>query len=274
MNPTELQVREAARVLADAEALVITAGAGMGVDSGLPDFRGGGGLWTTVQPGFDPMSMAEADLFRGDPTLAWGFYGNRLRRYREVTPHRGFEVLLRLVKQMPLGAFVVTSNVDGQFQRAGFDPDLVSEVHGSIHWNQCTRICQGPLFESPAEIVIDEESVRMVSPVPRCPRCGAVARPNILMFGDCWWDSSRSSEQGDRFSRWLGKLAGARIAIVECGAGTRISTIRSLSERLVVSLGGRLIRINPHEFGVPSGQIELGLGAREALEWIGSVMEG
>jgi NAD-dependent SIR2 family protein deacetylase len=81
----------------------------MGVDSGLPDFRGNEGLWRAypalgvARIGFE--SMANPALFHDDPTLAWGFYGHRLKLYREIEPHVGFAILQRWGERMARGAF-------------------------------------------------------------------------------------------------------------------------------------------------------------------------
>lgn len=135
-------VEAAARAIADAEALVITAGAGMGVDSGLPDFRGDEGFWQAYPPfarlGLSFVDLANPVWFERDPTLAWGFYGHRLHLYRATLPHPGFELLRRWGAARRFGSFVFTSNVDGQFQRAAFADERVLECHGSIHHLQCT----------------------------------------------------------------------------------------------------------------------------------------
>src|SRR5262249_36997694 len=145
-------LRRTAGLIARAEALLIGAGAGMGVDSGLPDFRGTQGFWKAYPPyaklGLDFVSMANPERFRTDPPFAWGFYGPRMNLYRAATPHDGFALLRGWAERMPRGAFVVTSNVDGHFQRAGFDPERIAEVHGSIHAMQCTRSCGIGIFPS------------------------------------------------------------------------------------------------------------------------------
>src|SRR5687767_732061 len=122
-----MTIEEAARAIAEADALLITAGAGMGVDSGLPDFRGNEGFWKAYPPmkklGVSFSEMANPRWFREDPAFAWGFYGHRLALYRATKPHDGFRVLREWVQEKPLGGFVFTSNVDGAFQRAGFDEE-------------------------------------------------------------------------------------------------------------------------------------------------------
>src|SRR5262249_48989705 len=114
----------AAQAIAEAGALLIGAGAGMGVDSGLPDFRGTHRFWCAhpryERLGLDFVSLANPRWFDEDPTLAWGFYGHRMEMYRQTSPHAGFEILRRWTAELRQGSFVFTSNVDGQFQRAGF----------------------------------------------------------------------------------------------------------------------------------------------------------
>ncbi|MBV8074862.1 MAG: hypothetical protein JO284_00585, partial [Planctomycetaceae bacterium] len=102
-------------------------------------------------------------------------------------------------------------------------------------------------------------------PLPACPGCGSLARPNILMFGDLDWDGSRSAAQGDHLEAWLRSLGGARLVLVECGAGLAVPTIRRFSEQTARQLGGTLIRINPREPDVPPRQIGLATGALDAL---------
>jgi NAD-dependent SIR2 family protein deacetylase len=263
-------LRQAAIEIAAADALLIGAGAGMGVDSGLPDFRGTKGFWKAYplygQTHLDFASMANPRWFAVDPTFAWGFYGHRLTLYRTTDPHDGFRLLLSWSARMPHGAFVYTSNVDGQFQRAGFGEERVYEVHGSIHHLQCTAECGTGLFPAdPFEVAVDEETLRARPPLPTCPECEALARPNVLMFGDWAWDPYRSTVQQTALDEWLDELAGARLAVVECGAGTAIPTVRNFCQRAAATRGSRLIRINPREPEVSEGHIGLAMGALEAL---------
>ncbi|MFM0002100.1 hypothetical protein PQR57_13865 [Paraburkholderia dipogonis] len=135
------KLETAAAWLREADGLLITAGAGMGVDSGLPDFRGRDGVWRAypalLHHGFSFENMANPARFAEHPKLAWGFYGHRLKLYRDTVPHEGFATLRRWADRMSRGVFVFTSNVDGQFQKAGFPESRVHECHGSIHALQC-----------------------------------------------------------------------------------------------------------------------------------------
>lgn len=263
---TVAKLRACAEIITSCSGLLIAAGAGMGVDSGLPDFRGSEGFWQAYPAlknvGINFMDIANPASFNKRPELAWGFYGHRLELYRDTQPHQGFQILKEIGEALPDGYFVHTSNVDGQFQKAGFDPERISEVHGSIHWLQCCRPCSGRLWSADHfEPEIDESRCVSTSPLPRCPNCGALARPNILMFDDDRWLSARSEFQAERLAGWRRKAAS--IAIIELGAGTAIPTVRRPGE----SWGYPLIRVNPREPGVrKSGDVALAMGALDFLK--------
>ncbi|HMX23838.1 MAG TPA: Sir2 family NAD-dependent protein deacetylase, partial [Accumulibacter sp.] len=196
-------VQRAAALFGDADGLLITAGAGIGVDSGLPDFRGPQGFWS-VYPALGRAriafeQIANPQAFTADPRLAWGFYGHRLALYRRTVPHEGFALLQRFADRLPQGAFVYTSNVDGQFQKAGFDESRIVECHGSIHHLQCFDACRSAIWPADDfQPVVDEAACRLTGDLPRCPQCRGIARPNILMFGDWAWQSTRSDDQETR----------------------------------------------------------------------------
>jgi len=275
----EAEIARAAEAVRAADALLIGAGAGMGVDSGLPDFRGTQGFWRAYPPyaklGLDFASMANPKWFDADPPFAWGFYGHRMNLCRAAVPHEGFAVLRRWAASKTLGAFVVTSNVDGQFQRAGFESERVAEIHGSVHWLQCQRRCGVGIFPADdCDVTVDEDTLRAESPLPSCPRCGGLARPNVLMFGDMDWLGARSDAQHGRLTAWLRSVAGARLVAVECGAGLAIPSIRRFCEQTVREARGVLVRVNPRETDVPAGHVALPLGALDALRAIDGVLSG
>ncbi len=270
MTPDDLYAR-AADALQRAGTLVITAGAGMGVDSGLPDFRGDRGFWKAYPPyerlGLSFVDAANPAHFDRDPPLGWGFYGHRANLYRRTLPHEGFRILRSWAERLPLACFVVTSNVDGQFQKAGFPPDDVVEVHGSIHHLQCTTPCSGAIWENDEAVEVDEGTMR-ARRVPRCPRCGAVSRPNILMFGDYAWLHDRTAAQGARFDAFLEAQGSEPLVVVELGAGTAVPTIRMTSERLVRRDDALLVRVNLREADVRPPHLSIAAGALEGLAGI------
>lgn len=263
---------KAAEIIKQAEVFIITAGAGMGVDSGLPDFRGNKGFWNAypvyARLGLTFVEAANPDNFLKDPAFGWGFYGHRTNLYRETVPHKGFYILKRLIERNGSDYFIVTSNVDGQFQKAGFKEEHVLEVHGSIHHLQCLKPCTDLIWPNQEQIEVDMGRMRALE-IPTCPYCKGVSRPNILMFGDWSWLSGRTRSQEDRFEAFLDKNAEKRIAVIEMGAGTAIPTIRTTSE----NIGWRyknasVIRINPREADIKPPHLSIPCGALEGLEKI------
>ena len=259
-------------IVKEAEAIIIAAGAGMGVDSGLPDFRGNEGFWKAYPPvaklGYSFSEMANPTLFDDNPKLAWGFYGHRLNLYRSTIPHDGFKLLLELVKEKNNNYFIYTSNVDGQFQKAGFDAEKICEVHGSIHHLQCTKNCANEIWDNDIEdIEIDMDTLEAKT-LPKCKNCNNISRPNILMFGDRYFMGSRVGKQSRLFREWKQKNADKKIVIIEIGAGSAIPTIRNFGDYYSQENENvTLIRINPREAEVKNTKdISLPFGGLEGIE--------
>ncbi|HEV3431554.1 MAG TPA: Sir2 family NAD-dependent protein deacetylase [Paraburkholderia sp.] len=232
MDTTALQ--HAAQLIDNADALIIAAGAGMSVDSGLPDFRGSRGLWTTLLPeGLherDLHAWTQGRCFETDPTQAWRFYGEALRVCESTVPHAGHAFLLDWADRKPHGAFVYTSNVDGHFEAAGFAPARIVECHGSIRHFQCARPCSPDIW--PAAHGDGAPTL------PRCRRCGALARPNFLLFSDPAWVVARTNAQRLRMETW--RAGPCKPVVIEIGAGLALPGVRMFAQSLRLPL----IRIN------------------------------
>jgi NAD-dependent SIR2 family protein deacetylase len=142
------------------------------------------------------------------------------------------------------------------------------ECHGSIHHLQCINDCQKKIWSAKQTIVKIEEGFRAADPLPCCPDCDSIARPNILMFGDYGWNYSRTDAPRDRLVRWMDRLEeeGASLAIIEMGAGTAVPTVRNTSEQIAKRFDVPLIRINPRES--QGAEIGIEMGAAEALDKI------
>ena len=276
MEAAEAAAR-AAEALRAARVLVITAGAGMGVDSGLPDFRGDQGFWKAYPPyqrlGLSFVDAANPEHFDRDPAFGWGFYGHRAALYRRTLPHAGFQILRRWASERRLACFVVTSNVDGQFQAAGFSEEQVLEIHGSIRHLQCCSPCSGAIWEWEQDLPVDLETMR-AGRIPRCPGCHGVARPNILMFGDMAWLPDRTHRQQARFEDFVERHADQPALVVEMGAGTAIPSIRWTSERLGRLPGTRVVRINPREPQIGAPHLSMESGALAGLQAIDRALLG
>lgn len=259
--------------LENADVIIITAGAGIGVDSGLPDFRGNEGFWKAYPPlkeaGISFESIANPNQFEINPSLAWAFYGHRFDLYKNTIPHNGFKMLFDFIQNKE-DYFIVTSNVDGQFQKAGFDQNKIYEIHGRINTFQGMH-CDC-LFKADEDLVfnVNAETLEIESNLPTC-QCGEIARPNIMMFGDFNYDSTLSRIQEVLFDKFLKKSIdeNKKIAIIEIGAGTAIPSIRWIGEKILKDIKNTiLIRINPREFDGPNGIIPIPLGGLEGLNSI------
>lgn len=271
----------AAELISQADALLIGAGAGMGVDSGLPDFRGNEGFWhaypALAGAKITFTQIATPQSMRKDPALGWGFYGHRLQLYRRTVPHPGFGILREWAARMSAGARVFTSNVDGHFQRVGFADDQVHECHGSLNHLQCSIGCSPDIWPADSFIPeVDEEQCRLLNQPPVCPHCGHLARPNVMMFGDHAWQPDRTEAQERQELAWVSRLAKqkTKVVIVEIGAGTTIPSVRYFSDYVKHECGARLIRINvressvshPMDFGIPEGALAALQGINQELK--------
>jgi NAD-dependent SIR2 family protein deacetylase len=268
MNPAHIE--DAAALIREADGLLVTAGAGMGVDSGLPDFRSNNGFWKTYpalsKAGMSFEAIASPYAFHRDARLAWGFYGHRLKLYRDTVPHAGFRILQAIGARLEHGLFVSTSNVDGHFQKSGIAADRIHEMHGSIHHLQCLDPhCSIAVWDAARFAPeIDEAACRLTNDLPACRYCGGLARPNILMFGDWDWRQVRAKHQAQKLNTWLASVE--RLAVIEIGAGVDVPTVRLFSDQ-----HERLIRINPRApqvFGPRA--VGLPLGGLAALDAIGA----
>jgi NAD-dependent deacetylase len=156
-----------AKLILDAQPCVVLTGAGVSTESGIPDFRSATGIWAR----FDPMEYATISAFRSDPAKVWEFYAKRLAVLAEAQPNAAHLALAELERRGLVEA-VITQNVDRLHEQAG-SQDVI-EVHGSIHTASCLACGHREPFERVVELL----------PVPGCERCGAVLKPDVVMFGE------------------------------------------------------------------------------------------
>jgi NAD-dependent protein deacetylase/lipoamidase len=154
-----------------ATRVTVLTGAGVSAASGIPTFRGAGGLWRTHQA----TDLATPQAFQRDRKLVWEFYDYRRKLVAEKEPNRAHEVLAAWSKRVP--AFtLVTQNVDGLHERAE-TPDVI-RLHGSLWEVGCWAQCQ----ESPHRW--EELRLDLGDLPPPCPHCGDSLRPGVVWFGE------------------------------------------------------------------------------------------
>ncbi|CAI2377020.1 unnamed protein product [Moneuplotes crassus] len=250
-DPSSLLYQRVAKSIMRNKAMLVTAGAGIGIDSGLPDFRGKEGLWKAY-PYFKNTNMSFTDaanprFFSMKPKEFWFFYGHRYNSYQDHLPHSGFHALLKVCREYLGDKYhVYTSNVDGHFQKAGFNKRQVTECHGSINHFQCDKCRTIYLVPHRKRFELDIKNF-VCNDIPKCKDCASPVRPNILMFGDREWISSRKAKQEGRLRDFLSTNNKDGITIIEIGAGTAVPTIRMASESVFCEPHSQrtLIRINP-----------------------------
>lgn len=244
-----------------ADVLLITAGAGIGVDSGLPDFRGEGGFWNTQKKDKQKFD------FINTPQKAWYFYGYRLFLYQNTKPHEGFDQLLTIA-QSKKDYYVFTSNVDEHFQKAGFDRAKIEECHGSLFNWQCSRDCQNKIIDAQLSTLHLDHHQEVALQYLTCPDCEQAMRPNVMLFGDHYWNPFFSKEQGVENLYRLRDLEQMhhQFVVIEIGAGTAIPTVRREGEKLAQKYKTTLIRINPYQAeSTAEQQILLPYSAKDAI---------
>lgn len=163
---TEEKIRVVKSRLAECERVVVLTGAGVSAESGVPTFRGKGGLWRQYRA----TDLATPQAFMRDPQLVWEFYNWRRRLLAPLQPNAAHLALADLEKRKPV-LLLVTQNIDGLHQEAG--SRNVLELHGNIWRVRCTSCHR----------VVENRTVPLLEP-PVCSSCGGMLRPHVMWFGE------------------------------------------------------------------------------------------
>jgi len=165
--------------IAQGERVVVLTGAGLSVESGIPTFRGAGGLWEN-----EPVeALATPEGFGRDPRRVWRFYDERRRRAAACVPNAAHRALAEYGGRHP-GLLIVTQNIDGLHQGAG-SRDVV-ELHGSLWRDRCDDCGAKSAARAAAGAAggpDGEATARAAEGPPRCG-CGGLLRPDIVWFGE------------------------------------------------------------------------------------------
>jgi NAD-dependent deacetylase len=149
--------------------LLVSTGAGVSAESGVPTFRGSSGLWESHRV----EDVASPEAFRRDPALVWRFYSQRRETALTCAPNPGHQALAQVEKRLGDRFLLITQNVDDLHRRAG--SERIVELHGNLFLTRCAR-CDRPPFR--------DERTYPAEP-PRCSECGkGLLRPHIVWFGE------------------------------------------------------------------------------------------
>lgn len=239
----------------------------MGVDSGLPTFRGRHAL---VSPLLKRMNLEYVDIcnpkwFTENPGFAWEFWASCRQEYARATPHEGYHIIRRWAEAMPWGSFCFTTNIDSQWELTDWAPERLFERHGSALFVQCSQPCCSLVWSD----VVRTSKRKGRHDLPQCEWCRSLARPNVFMFSDMGFvRDERGTAQQQNYKHWLRHLdqalhgrsgksdsdvAPSRVVCLEIGAGTAVPHVRSEMEKVAQDMNGQLIRINLEEPQLPQG---------------------
>jgi len=256
-------------VIRSAESVLFILGAGMSTDSGIPDYRSSGGWYRENGPfamiGKTAFAIFLRSELQADWNRAWGVWGYQQAVISRAKPHAGYVLLAGEAAKNPSRAFVLTSNVDELAFRAGFPPERIHQCHGSKFRLQCSIPCCRETWPMPEEpLDIDADNFMLKGPLPRCPFCGAVARPNVYFFGDSEesYVSEGSQATAEQFSSWIAERKNTALLMLEIGCGLGAPGLRHRAEQYLADCPkSLLIRINDSAAMGPSERF-IGIQAR------------
>jgi len=175
-------LERARELVASADRVAVLTGAGISAESGIPTFRGAGGLWRN----FRPEDLATPEAFARNPDLVWEWYLWRRETIAKASPNAGHTALVEMERRIPQFT-LITQNVDGLHSRAGSRNIL--KVHGDIWISRCSRCTYQRL-----------DTATAFTGLPGCPDCGALLRPGVVWFGETLprlvWDNAERAVHG------------------------------------------------------------------------------
>lgn len=210
--------REARARVESAESIVVFTGAGISAESGIPTYRGEGGVWRQYRA----EDLATMDAFRRDPDLVWEWYGERRQAMAECDPGPGHGALAALERRVGDGFLLVTQNIDNLHRRAG--SERILEIHGNAFRTVCSGCGRGPGgYET------------SVPSTTTCVHCGDRLRPDVVWFGE----PLDPTVIGAAFQ------AAAECQVLLCvGSSLLVQPAASLPE-IAIEAGADIIEVNP-----------------------------
>ncbi|MBO3276428.1 NAD-dependent deacylase [Pseudomonas schmalbachii] len=162
-----------AAALQKAERILVITGAGLSADSGMPTYRGLGGLYNGLtEEGLPIESALSGPMLQRNPGLCWKYLAQLGKACLGAAPNAGHEAIAELQRRKP-ECWVLTQNIDGFHRRAGSPPERLIEIHGVL----APLYCQSCGMESPE---LEEHLQRPLPPC--CAACGGVLRPPVVLF--------------------------------------------------------------------------------------------
>ena len=277
-------LKESKDIIRNCDALLVIAGAGMSVDSGIFTYRGSNGIWNkSIRIGnedyrYDEISSLK--MWKEYPELAWGFKANFYQMMKEGNPHEGYYTLLNYVKnKLNNNYFICTSNIDNYFERVGFEKDKIYEVHGTMKLLQCMdkkcSLRNGPIEMEDKLMPKFNKDTFISTSMPKCPYCPNILRPNVSMFGDHDFYGKPYEFARKKMENWINEneKKDNKLVILEIGCGINPHSLRMKDGKM---LSGewklpkiknliKTIRLNPDDEQEEDNCIHIKLGAKKGL---------
>ncbi len=264
-------------VIKHAETCLFLTSAGMSADSGIPTFRDKEGYWRNFPAfkklGLEAIELANPHSFNVRPQYAWAFYEWRRRNAYENVPHVGYSVINRLIKDVFKRSFVHTTNTDGYHIISGLDESLIYEVHGSMWRLQCmggNSCVYGVRKNSDVPLCDLDYGTMTATNLPKCPECGRLLRPNILMFGD--WGYVENDYQINNYYSFLDEV-GVPDLVFLVGSSSAVPTNDYIANRMQKK-GAFVVTINPDKSSLSVCKPDLFIQkkAKETFEVINNLL--
>jgi NAD-dependent SIR2 family protein deacetylase len=232
-------IEQAQTALDEAEYVIILAGAGMSAELGLPVYYKGKDVRygeQVMSSGLTAMEHANAELWEENREIQIEFFHESLQQILSIPiedESNHYHILYNYLKRENKKYFVMTSNVDRAFARAGFAESRIYEIHGTRLKSQCLDHPEHGVFPT---LCTNEKTL--------CPVCQGDTRPNVMFFGDYFFNESVAMKQQNNYAVYRSDLIGKKAVALEIGAGTTVATIRNQSAILNHHFDATIIRVN------------------------------
>ena len=260
MDINELDTFLAEGLMAGGGVTVLT-GAGISAESGIPTFRGPEGYWTVGSDVYHPQEIATRAMFARDPKMVWQFYLYRYGVCIRAKPNQGHTALVDMERLLPERFTLITQNVDGLHLRAGQTPDRTYQIHGNLSFVRCSAACTHEIAPLPEGLSATNREAPLTGDewnLLHCRRCGALLRPHVLWFDECY------NEEYFKFESTLKAAGDTSLLIVVGTAGATNLPNQVVAE--ACRRGAVMIDINTGQnpFGQIASAYDRGLPIQQA----------
>jgi NAD-dependent deacetylase len=205
--PFDQEIADLARVIDAARRAVVFTGAGISTESGIPDFRSHGGIWTRMAP-IDFSDFLASDEARRE---TWRRRFAMEETFREARPNRGHRAVAELVRRGKVAA-VITQNIDGLHQASGIADDLLIELHGNTTYAHCLD-CKTRYELAPLRIAFERDET-----APVCGECGGFIKTATISFGQAMLEEEMRRAEIEALAADLFIVAGSSLVVYPAAA--------------------------------------------------------